>query len=282
MVQETYLQYDPLKVFAGSMTPAGLYARQKWRGEKGTERWISDFNQTVGALRANQLANGSWDNSEIITIRRLFGLHLTVREADDAIERGLDWLLGRGGLSNIPGTADASLAKPDRGGTNKTGGACLNNLPFSPGCFSHFAVCAGLFLANCFGWGEERKVTRMYNEIAAEIESRGGRWCSIECTNNAIRAFVTHERYGATRTTSMMVDYLGGRQLSFGNWAGRTPFFMTFNALAHLDSDAARGQCTAAAKRAAQGQNKDGSWGRTQKEWNTFLVVHALKRLKIL
>jgi hypothetical protein len=26
-------------------------------------------------------------------------------------------------------------------------------------------------------------------------------------------------------------------------------------------------------------QNRDGSWGRTQKEWNTFLVVHALNRL---
>lgn len=281
MEQKMCLKYDPLKVFAGSRTPVGLYARQKWRNENRTGQWIWDFKETVTALRANQLANGSWDNSEMTTIRRLFGLHLTVREADDTIERGLDWLLMRGGFAKVPGTVGAFLTGSDQGGTNKTDRACFDSLPFSQGCFSHLVVCAGLFLANCFGCGEEMRVTRMYDEIAAEIESRGGRWCSVPCTANALRAFATHERYGSTKTTSMMVAYLGRRQLSSGNWMGRTPFYMTFNALAHLDSDAARGQCMAAAKRAVKVQNRDGSWGRTQKEWHTFLVVHALKRLTI-
>jgi hypothetical protein len=29
-------------------------------------------------------------------------------------------------------------------------------------------------------------------------------------------------------------------------------------------------------------QNRDGTWGRIQKEWTTFLVVHALRRSAVL
>lgn len=76
-----------------------------------------------------------------------------------------------------------------------------------------------------------------------------------------------------------MVDYLGRRQLASGRWVGKTPMYMTFNALAHLDSLNARRQCITAVESIVKAQNKDGSWGRTQKEWNTFLVVHALSRL---
>ena len=55
---------------------------------------------------------------------------------------------------------------------------------------------------------------------------------------------------------------------------------MTFDVLAHLNSANARRQCMAAVEGIVRAQNKDGSWGRTQKEWDTFLVVHALNRLK--
>ncbi|MBP1749851.1 MAG: hypothetical protein H6Q52_2390, partial [Deltaproteobacteria bacterium] len=29
-------------------------------------------------------------------------------------------------------------------------------------------------------------------------------------------------------------------------------------------------------------QNEDGTWGAADKEWNTFLVVHALRNKKML
>lgn len=260
-------RYDPLQVFADNKTPAGLYARQKWRHEENTERWINDFTEKVKALRAGQLANGSWNNSEINTIQRLFGLHLTVREPDNSIELALDWLLNKNGLSHfavLPRMASREA---------------LNDLPFSNGCFDHFVACAGLFLANCFGWGEEKKVTNLYDRIACEIEKKGGCLCSIGCTNNALRAFVVHNRYSRSKATELMVDYLSRRQLPSGIWKGRTPLYMTFNALAHLESEKAKHQCLTAVKSILKAQNKDGTWGRLQKEWNTFLIVHALNKL---
>ena len=257
----------------------GLYARQKWRREGEKDTWIHDFNETVKALLAEQLADGSWDNSEITTIHKLFGLHLTVREPDDAIRRALEWLLSEDHLwrfLEMPRRAPDEIYDET---TDDIDDTVFHGLPFTGGCFGHFAVCAGLFLADCFGMSEESKVTRLYDTVAGQIEQRAGHWCSVGCTNNALRAFIKHARYSKSRTTEMMVDYLGRRQLPSGKWRGRTPLYMTFNALAHLDSENARRQCMAVVDGIVKAQNKDGSWGRIQKEWNTFLVVHALNRL---
>jgi len=259
-------KYDPLQVFAGSKSPEGLYARQKWMHEESTESWVSDFNETVWALRAGQLENGSWKNCETNTIQRLFGLHLTVRESDDSMGRALDWLL------SLDEALQGNMA-------NEIDETLFHSLPFSNSCREHFVICAGLFLANCFGQGETREVTRLYDTVAREIEAKDGRLCNIGCTNNALRAFVVHKQYSKSRAAVLMVDYLGRCQLASGRWRGKTPFYMTFNALAHLDSANASRQCVKAVESVVRAQNKDGSWGRTQKEWNTFLVVHALNRM---
>ena len=76
-----------------SRTPVGLYVRQKWIGEQKDSRWKSDFDATVDLLLAGQSADGSWNHSLITTIRRLFGLHLTVRNPIEPINKALDWLL---------------------------------------------------------------------------------------------------------------------------------------------------------------------------------------------
>jgi hypothetical protein len=272
-------KYDPLQVFAGSKTPPGLYARNKWRGEGGSEEWHRDFDATVGQLRAGQGDNGSWDNSGIVTIQRLFALHLTVRRQDESIKRALEWLLRVDNLWNFIWLPHSSSDEMCDDMTNEIDETAFEGLPFLKGCFGHFAICTGLFLANCFGMGEEEKIMKLYDILAREIEAKGGHWCSAGCTNNAMRAFVVHGRYSRSKATAMMVDYLGRRQLPSGKWKGRTPLYMTFNALAHLDSREANSQCRKAADAILKAQNKDGSWGRTQKEWNTFLVVHALNRL---
>jgi hypothetical protein len=271
-------KYDPFQIFAGSKTPAGIYARQKWRHEEDSDSWRRDFNETVKGLRADQLGNGSWNNSVITTIRKLFGLHLTIREPDDAIWKALDWLLSDDNLwtfKMMPHQAPDDMYVDI---SSKINEKVFHSLPFSNGCFGHLAICAGLFLADCFGRGEEKKVTWLYNMVAKEIEERGGHWCSIGCTNNALRAFIKRARYSKSRTTEMMADYLGRRQHPSGRWKGKTPFYMTFNALAHLDAEDAKHQCRSGVEALLQLQNRDGSWGRTQKEWNTFLVVHALNR----
>lgn len=274
-------KYDPLQIFAGSRTPVGLYARQKWRLEEDSKGWRRDFEATIMKIRAEQLGNGSWNNSEIVTIQRLFGLHLTVREPDESIKQALEWLLRVDNLMDfllLPHMAPDEMFDDM---TNEIDETLFHGLPFLNGCFGHFAICASLFLANCFGMGNEKKVLKLYDIISGEIENRG-HWCSIGCTNNALRAFVVHKKYSRSKATGLMVGYLGQRQLSSGKWKGQTPLYMTFNALAHLDSKDALSQCQKASVPILHTQNKDGSWGKAQKEWNTFLVVHALKRLNPL
>jgi hypothetical protein len=80
------LRYDPYQVFRFSKTPVGLYARQKWFGEAGTSQWKIDFKETVVALLADQLPDGSWRNATVETIHRLFGLHLTMRSSTAQID----------------------------------------------------------------------------------------------------------------------------------------------------------------------------------------------------
>jgi hypothetical protein len=85
------LRHDPLKVFEGSTTPAGLYARKKWLGQAGAS-FQRDFDAAVARISAGQSPEGLWNGSAQETIRRLFGLHLTVRNITPAIAKSLDRL----------------------------------------------------------------------------------------------------------------------------------------------------------------------------------------------
>ena len=87
------LPYDPIQVFRTSITPAGLYARQKWLGESHTKSYRIDFQNTVTHLLEGQFSDGSWEHSIIKTIRHLFGLHLTVRDRTEPSKKALEWLL---------------------------------------------------------------------------------------------------------------------------------------------------------------------------------------------
>jgi hypothetical protein len=54
------------------------------------------------------------------------------------------------------------------------------------------------------------------------------------------------------------------------------------NALAHLDSPDVDEQLDKAFRKLITIQNADGSWSDYQPEWNTFLVVHALRNKGLL
>ena len=74
------LSHSPFQIFKASKTPAGLYARQKWLDEAVTARWQEDFHETVLSLLYGQSDDGSWHQSPLESVRRLFGLHLTLRK----------------------------------------------------------------------------------------------------------------------------------------------------------------------------------------------------------
>ena len=65
-------------------------------------------------------------------------------------------------------------------------------------------------------------------------------------------------------------------------WLGEAEKSQTLNALAHLDLPQADHQIKTAFNRLVENQNIDGSWGRSEPEWNTFLAIHALRNKGLL
>jgi len=263
------LNADPYYVFRHSRSPVGLYARQKWLGEEKDPRWREAFDAAVKRLLAGQSADGSWNQSIVTTIQRLFGLHLTVRNPNDSINGALDWLMA---------VAFEELSRLRRDIRKRNASKDLQNLPFTPGCSGYFLTGASLFLASIFGRENDSRVLEAYGWLAQEGVKKNGRWCGWSCSNNILRAFVVHPTYSKNRAIELAVHALARAQDSSGKWPAGVPFYQTVNALAHLDSKEANTQLNKAFKHLSRTQNRDGTWGRSRQEWKTFLVVHALRR----
>lgn len=264
--------YDPLAVFRESKTPPGLYARKHWLGESSRE-WKTGFQETVEFLKAGQERNGSWNRSVLETVKRLFGLHLTVRDSDDAIDRALDWLTDR--LRTRHRKGPVSLGEPLRNSR-------LRGLPFTRGCSLFFLAGATLFLSSIFGREKNPFTLSVYGWLDAMGQARRGRWCGWSCSNNIFRAFVVHPVYANKESVSLAVKALGVVQEHTGRWPRPVPFYQTVNALAHLQSKEGDIQLNRAFKWLQKTQNSNGTWGRADPEWNTFLVIHAMKNKNLL
>lgn len=267
---QSYLQYDPMQIFYGSRTPVALYARLKWLNQGETGRWRIDFQESVNALFSGQSANGSWDNSLIHTIQKLFGLHLTVRQKDERIEKGLEWLISQ--------EVFLRERKISHARSEKVSARDLYNLPFSRGCFDHFAKGAILFLATIFDHKDDSRVPPVYEMLRIMGEKGDGRWCTWSCSNNILRAFAVNRQYAESRTIKMYLKRLAEMQTLQGDWPAQIPFYQTINALGHLDIEESDNMLKRTFPLLRETQNRDGTWGRINKEWNTFLVAHAIKR----
>jgi hypothetical protein len=267
------LRFDPFQIFRSSKTPFGLYARKQWLDEGNTRSWQVDFRATVDALLAGQAEDGSWGQSIVTTIQQLFGLHLTIRSQDEHINKALDWLIGKACTVHNRSRADIREHFSPK---------ALQGLPFTPGCSGLLIMAATLFLASIFRRENDKRILRSYESLSLEGVSKGGRWCGWSCSNNILRAFVVHPKYSQHEATALAVEALAHVQSSSGGWLGQIPFYQTTNALAHLDSAQADSQLERAFKKLYDAQQRDGTWGRSQREWNTFLIVHALRNKGVL
>jgi hypothetical protein len=267
------LPYDPFQIFQNSRTPAGLYARKKWLDQGREKGWKSDYDKTVSELFQGQAGDGSWDQSVLGTIRRLFGLHLTVRERTGPIGKSLRWLLE---------CCSAQFPKKRIPLHDRLTYQTLIHLPFSPGCSGYFLYGATLFLSSIFGMEKDERVLFMYQALAETGMKNNGRWCGLSCANNILRAFVVHPDFATHKATRRAVDALALEQEPSGLWRRPVPFYRTVNAMAHLNFKTAGAQLEAAFKRLYGTQNRDGTWGGAGKEWNTFLIVHALKNYGVI
>jgi len=262
--------HDPYAVFRSSTTPAGLYARQKWLGESSTPQWKEDFAAAVTELVRGQSEDGLWRKSAIETIHRLFGLHLTVRSPDPRIDKGLDALLG------------IALAAPVETQTDRLAADRLPGLPFTPGSRAAILVPATLFLGSIFGRSAAPDIMALYERAVHLVDHGIDNREKTSWRHNLLRALVVHPQYADHPETRRIVAWLADRQTRQGDWGPDIPFYQALNALAHLDTPAAERQTQRAIDHLCARQHADGSWGTSQRQWCTFLAVHALRNRGIL
>jgi hypothetical protein len=263
-------KHDPLSIFRKSTTPVGLYARSRWIGLHNDPGWQKDFDRAVATLRRGQLRNGSWDDSPLLTISRLFGLHLTVRESDDRINKALNWISDM--LNSLPDHEISHLFGKE------ISSATLESLPFVKSNAADLFRSALLFLATVFGRGGESAMTGRYADALSRFDYKQGRWSSMATTQNFFRAFIVHPDYSKSGAIQKVVDTLAGMQRRSGSWQCRINSYLTINALGHLDMECAESQIVSALRWLKHTQNRDGSWGRSGKEWKTFLIIHAIRK----
>lgn len=262
------LRNDPLQVFKASTTPAGLYARQKWLNEQQTPRWQHAFELTVAQLTADQDKSGSWRASTTLTVKHLFGLHLTVRQPTPQIDKALDWLLEK---------ARRQLYFDEGRKQNVTVNSIPGQLPFIAGRRDGFILGATLFLASIFGRQKDSEILSLYQRLEEDAHKKQFYWEASACLNNIFRAFVVHPIYANQLAVHTAVRQLKMLQTANGDWGPHLPFYQILNAMAHLDMPEADQQLERAFQLLIQSQRPDGSWSSDQPEWHTFLAVHALK-----
>ncbi len=156
------IRYNPYAIFASDPSPVGIYARKRWLGQELTPQWGADFQRAAQALLAGQSPDGSWQGSIVETVRRLFGLHLTIREPDQSIDATLDWLIERA----------LYVAEGQSLPTEDLEGGRLHSLPFTPGDFDIFVMGATLFLSNAFGRAHDAKILDMYGWLSHRVLAR--------------------------------------------------------------------------------------------------------------
>jgi hypothetical protein len=262
------LRYDPFQVFRASKSPPGLYARQKWLGESDSPGWIKDCEKTAAALLSYPFSEMNHYAEAIETIRCLFGLHLTVRSSTAGIDAELSRLISKIDLKPTQIRVHLEDNDPIAG---------LGGLPFTQSRLPFLFTAASLFLASIFGREHDPVVIKIYEWLSEKGFENDGCWADTACTHNIFRAMVVHPQFSKTDATALAVEYFGGLQTRKGDWGAHLPFYQTLNALAHLDHPRVKRQLDKAFNLLADKQNRNGTWGGIDIEWNTFLSVHALK-----
>ena len=263
------IKHNPYKIFKKSTTPPGLYARQKWLNQGKTKSYRTDFDATVAQLKSTTV--DSVDQSERILdmLHRLFGLHLTERDLNPFIENALSNIIS--GYSANPHQIEVRLM-PDQ----------LRGLPFAAARWEFFILPAILFLSAIFEKATAMEVNRLYLRLATDLVESAAYKKEPAAMHNALRALVVHPDDRFLSAIRSVVSWFAARQTPWGDWGPKIPFSQAVNALAHLDIPEANAQFDNALIRIVSSQSTDGTWGSTDQEWQTFLVIHALRNKGIL
>ena len=260
------IKYNPYSVFTGSISPASLYARKKWLNESDSSEWQNDYKKTVSKILETNNPN---EENPLNIIRILFDLHLTVRDKTPEIADKVERILI---------ISEDMLLKSDR--TIITDNK-ISNLPFAGAESCYVIPPAALFLAVIFDLTDNRKFENIL-AIMLELSRTALAENNIIFIHNLFRVLAVDPVYAALAETDSILDRLINMQTESGDWDNKIPFYQAVNAAAHIKSDKAEIIFNKALNMIISSQNKDGSWGSKNKEWNTFLTVHALKNKSLL
>ena len=122
----------------------------------------------------------------------------------------------------------------------------------------------------------------LYQWLCKDGVDKEGLRFDLASRHNIFRAVVVHPVFANTSFTHTTVEIYGDLQTEQGDWGKYLPFCQTLNALAHLQSPQTESQLERAFARLIDMQSSDGTWGRREPEWNTFLSIHALKNKGLL
>jgi hypothetical protein len=265
------LKTDPGNYVNGLDSPIGMYLRREILGKEGK----ADATLKKGAYDetvAEQSADGSWDQLFVKTANSLWNLALlgyTVQ--DPSVQGGLEWLLStqKQSYHSYPGFFCSS---------NRKDPSVMRSIlygEFGPGCTIFYQTTYAIHLLHIFGLGQDERVE---TTVKSYLQFWTPTWCGVWCTINVLRVLIEHPLSKKSARVENGLKHFAKLQTKTGAWK-RFPFYHTFHALSRADSILAKDQLKKAFPSVIKRQNKDGSWGRGEKETATFLVLDALRNI---
>jgi hypothetical protein len=274
----TRLDHDPFVPFLESTTPMGIYVRTAVLGER-TPELLETRREQIVRLKSAQLPNGSWRNRVVLTIQNLFALMLLGETEGTCGKRAVDWLLE----DEVEGSR-RRYANADSGFLSALHPADVKairarrDLIMNRGCAAAVKTGAALYFSAFFDLEGDPRVIQVFRAMDELFRKQRKKWCSFPCSNNILRAYVAHPLKKSSRTTKSALSRLGQLQTKSGNWKGVPDFYHAVNIVASSSLPSAVRQFERAHAYLHKTQNQDGTWGRKDREFKTFLALDAMIR----
>nr|MDO8132984.1 hypothetical protein [Candidatus Njordarchaeum guaymaensis] len=267
------LRIDPFSYVAGLDSPIGICLRKElFRKEAAVDAALK--KKVYQKIVREQFADGSWDQLFVKTANNLWDLSLLGFGANDrSVNAGLQWLLsiqkeeyrGYSGFFNSRNRKDASTMRSTYYGE------------FGPGCTIFYQTAYAIHLFHLFGLDDDEHVERT---VTSYLKFWNPTWCGAWCTINVANILIEHPLSKKSKAVESALNHFAVLQSKTGTWKG-LPFYHTFHALSKSDDTLAKKQLGKALPSVVRRQNNDGSWGRKERQTETFLVLDALKNIEM-
>lgn len=268
------LKFGPLRYAGNLRTPIGVYLRREVLNSAGmADRGLK--KELHKRIASGQSSDGSWNQLFVNTSNNLWNLALLGYGAKDKnVKKGLDWLLSNQTYNyrEYPGFFYSSNRKESSTMRETLYGE------FGPGCTIFYTTPYAVHLFHMYGLDGNKQVQKA---VDSYLKFWTPDWCGSWCTINVLRMLIEHPKSANTRRTTNGIEHLEEIQTKTGAWKG-FPFYHTFHALTRARSTAAKKQIENALPAVIRRQNSDGSWGKKQKELDTFLILDGLKNAGLL